>query len=77
MAGSSHGQLQLLQNRTHTSRKTGTGLPVLPVLVDEWQDAPGLWDAVRLEVDRHPGPGSFGHRRDDSVVIVPIDRLTA
>jgi len=49
----------------------------LPVLVDEWQDAPGLWDAVRLEVDRHPGPGSFAHRRDDSVAIVPIDRLTA
>jgi predicted AAA+ superfamily ATPase len=30
-----------------------------PVLIDEWQDAPGLWDAVRMEVDRKPGPGQF------------------
>jgi len=31
----------------------------LPMLIDEWQDAPGLWDAVRLEVDRRPGPGQY------------------
>jgi len=30
-----------------------------PVLIDEWQDAPGLWDAVRLAVDRSPGPGQY------------------
>jgi len=30
-----------------------------PVLIDEWQDAPGLWDAVRMAVDRAPGPGQY------------------
>jgi predicted AAA+ superfamily ATPase len=30
-----------------------------PVLIDEWQDAPGLWDAVRLAVDRQPQPGQY------------------
>jgi len=30
-----------------------------PVLIDEWQDAPGLWDAVRLSLDRSPGTGQF------------------
>jgi len=30
-----------------------------PVLIDEWQDAPGLWDAVRMAVDRRPGPGQY------------------
>jgi predicted AAA+ superfamily ATPase len=30
-----------------------------PRLLDEWQDAPGLWDAVRIQVDRQPGSGQF------------------
>ncbi|MDR1237930.1 MAG: DUF4143 domain-containing protein [Propionibacteriaceae bacterium] len=30
-----------------------------PLLIDEWQDAPGLWDAVRLAVDRKPGAGQY------------------
>ena len=31
-----------------------------PQLIDEWQDAPGIWDAVRLEVDRrHNEAGQF------------------
>ena len=30
-----------------------------PVLIDEWQGAPGLWDAVRGAVDRRPGPGQY------------------
>ena len=30
-----------------------------PLLVDEWQDAPELWDAVRFAVDRERTPGSY------------------
>ena len=30
-----------------------------PRLIDEWQDAPLLWDAVRMEVDRRGEPGQF------------------
>jgi len=30
-----------------------------PRLLDEWQAAPKLWDAVRHHVDRHGGPGQF------------------
>lgn len=30
-----------------------------PVLVDEWQRLPGVWDAVRRSVDRDPTPGRF------------------
>ncbi len=31
----------------------------LPRLVDEWQDVPKLWDAVRFECDRLAQPGRF------------------
>lgn len=31
----------------------------VPRLIDEWQDAPVLWDAVRYEVDRRGLPGQF------------------
>ena len=31
----------------------------VPRLIDEWQDAPMLWDAVRMEVDRRGMPGQF------------------
>ena len=30
-----------------------------PRLIDEWQIAPRLWDAVRFEVDHRPGFGHF------------------
>ncbi len=30
-----------------------------PVLIDEWQRVPEVWDAVRRAVDRGAGPGSF------------------
>ncbi|HIT44930.1 MAG TPA: ATP-binding protein [Candidatus Aphodovivens excrementavium] len=30
-----------------------------PRLIDEWQEAPQLWDAVRFEVDRGAGKGRF------------------
>ena len=30
----------------------------VPHLIDEWQEVPGIWDAVRMEVDRR---GGFGH----------------
>ncbi len=30
-----------------------------PRLIDEWQDAPQLWDAVRFAVDRQHGAGHF------------------
>lgn len=31
----------------------------VPKLIDEWQIAPKLWDAVRFEVDHRNGPGQF------------------
>lgn len=30
-----------------------------PRLIDEWQVAPGIWDAIRYEVDRRREPGQF------------------
>lgn len=30
-----------------------------PRLIDEWQDAPVIWDAVRLAVDKRQTPGQF------------------
>jgi predicted AAA+ superfamily ATPase len=30
-----------------------------PLLLDEWQDAPTMWDAVRFAVDRDPSPGQY------------------
>lgn len=30
-----------------------------PHLIDEWQEVPGLWDAVRMEVDSRGKPGQF------------------
>lgn len=30
-----------------------------PLLIDEWQEVPGLWDAVRAAVDKNPEPGSY------------------
>lgn len=30
-----------------------------PRLIDEWQDAPNIWDAVRCFCDDNPTPGNF------------------
>jgi predicted AAA+ superfamily ATPase len=30
-----------------------------PRAVDEWQEVPGIWDAVRFKVDQEPEPGRF------------------
>jgi predicted AAA+ superfamily ATPase len=30
-----------------------------PRLIDEWQEAPGVWDAIRFEVDRGKGKGRY------------------
>lgn len=30
-----------------------------PHLIDEWQEVPGIWDAVRFEVDQSQGKGRF------------------
>lgn len=38
-------------------RRLVTGEP--PILIDEWQRVPGVWDAVRHAVDEDPGPGRF------------------
>lgn len=41
-----------------------------PHLIDEWQEVPGIWDAVRFNIDQEPGAGkylltgSFTPRRD-------------
>ena len=36
-----------------------------PRLIDEWQDIPLIWDAVRMEVDRHLDRFQCGgHKRD-------------
>ena len=32
---------------------------ITPVLIDEWQLAPKLWDAIRFEVDRKGRPGMY------------------
>lgn len=30
-----------------------------PLLIDEWQEFPGIWDSVRYYIDQHPGMGQF------------------
>ena len=30
-----------------------------PHLIDEWQEVPGIWDAVRFDVDQTPGAGKY------------------
>ena len=31
----------------------------MPRLIDEWQFAPSLWDAIRFRADRLPEPGGY------------------
>lgn len=45
----------------------------IPRLIDEWQMAPVLWDAVRFEVDKRVEPGQFILTGS----AVPSDNLTA
>jgi hypothetical protein len=45
----------------------------IPRLVDEWQMAPILWDAVRFEVDKRNEPGQFILTGS----AVPLDNVTA
>lgn len=30
-----------------------------PRLIDEWQEVPGIWDAVRFDIDQNPGYGKY------------------
>jgi predicted AAA+ superfamily ATPase len=30
-----------------------------PHLIDEWQEVPGIWDAVRFDIDQNPGYGKY------------------
>ena len=30
-----------------------------PRVIDEWQEIPGIWDAVRFDVDQNPGHGKY------------------
>ena len=30
-----------------------------PHVIDEWQEVPGIWDAVRFDIDKNPGFGKF------------------
>lgn len=56
--------LQDPQTREQNMRMVELGPQILlegetPRLIDEWQDAPSLWDAVRFEVDRRDEFGQF------------------
>ncbi|MCL2006681.1 MAG: DUF4143 domain-containing protein [Treponema sp.] len=31
----------------------------IPHVIDEWQEVPGIWDAVRFDVDQNPGFGKY------------------
>ena len=30
-----------------------------PRLIDEWQEAPGIWDAIRFDIDQNPAHGKY------------------
>ena len=30
-----------------------------PRVIDEWQEVPGIWDAVRFDIDQNPGHGKY------------------
>lgn len=54
-----------------------------PRLIDEWQDAPNLWDAVRDTVDNRSDVGLYiltggtmAYTRQDGVKIIPLGCLT-
>ncbi len=48
------------QNRMLAELAPSTVLEgIVPRLIDEWQDVPPLWDAVRYEVDKRATPGQY------------------
>ena len=47
-------------NRTLAQMNPALILPGdLPRVIDEWQEVPGIWDAVRFDVDQNPGYGKY------------------
>lgn len=50
-----------------------------PRLIDEWQDVPALWDAVRIETDKRGEKGLFvltgsaGTRKDKNLFTVVLE----
>jgi predicted AAA+ superfamily ATPase len=48
------------QNRTLAQLDPSTVLEgQIPRLIDEWQEVPALWDAVRFKVDQNPAKGQY------------------
>jgi hypothetical protein len=47
-------------NRTLARINPALVLPgAAPRLIDEWQEVPGIWDAVRFDIDQSPGRGKY------------------
>jgi len=47
-------------NRTLAGLNPALVLPgSAPRVIDEWQEVPGIWDAVRFDIDQNPGHGKY------------------
>jgi predicted AAA+ superfamily ATPase len=47
-------------NRTLARINPALALPgATPRVIDEWQEVPGIWDAVRFDIDQNPGHGKY------------------
>jgi hypothetical protein len=47
-------------NRALTRINPALALPGdAPRVIDEWQEVPGIWDAVRFDIDQNPGYGKY------------------
>ena len=47
-------------NRTLARINPALVLPgAFPHAIDEWQEVPGIWDAVRFDIDQNPGYGKY------------------
>jgi len=47
-------------NRTLARINPALALPGdAPHVIDEWQEVPGIWDAVRFDIDQNPGCGKY------------------
>jgi predicted AAA+ superfamily ATPase len=85
-----HAKSELLMqdpdNRSHYSKMADTKPSLLlngntPRLIDEWQIAPVLWDAVRFAVDERQIPGQFiltgsAVPQDDEILHTGTGRIT-